>query len=131
MFKWLRFIYNSFTSSKYKRDGYCSCCGECCRKIVLTLDGQVVNTNEQYEELKRRKRKYYHFEFSSIDDDGNYLFKCKSLGDDNKCKDYFFRSLYCRKYPDIDKKFIMAGGKLLDNCTYRIKPDKEFIDYLE
>lgn len=61
---------------------------------------------------------------------GAILFKCKHLKD-NKCSIYFFRPLFCRDYPAINKNFIEKGGVMLDNCGYYFAPDKAFIEYLK
>ncbi len=127
---WIKFYINKIFSSKYRKTGKCKQCGQCCRSIVFTDNNQPINDIEKFRELQMKYKFYRHFDVNGYDSQGNLLFKCKSLDSKNRCKDYFFRSLYCRKYPDIDKKFIMAGGVLLDNCGYKIVPDKKFIDYL-
>lgn len=131
MIKWIKYFINILTAPKYKRSGYCKQCGECCRSIVLSDNGKEIRSVEEYELLRQKYKKYNHFEPIKLNKQGILLFKCKSLGIDNRCKDYFFRSLYCRQYPNIDKKFILAGGVLLNGCGYKIAPSKKFSDYLD
>ena len=131
MKKWLKYFLNRITAPKYKRSGQCKQCGECCRSIVLSDNGKEVTSIEEFELLRDKYKKYNHFEPVKHNEQGILLFKCKSLDDNNRCRDYFFRSLYCRRYPDIDKNFILAGGVLLDNCGYKIEPSKKFSDYLD
>ena len=127
----VKFYWNKLFSPKYIIKGKCKMCGQCCRMITFSENGKPVESVEEFEELQKKYKQYRHFYYTGKKDNGELLFACKSLSNDNKCKDYFFRSLYCRKYPDIDKKFIMAGGKLLDGCGYRIEPTKKFSDYIK
>lgn len=131
IFESIKFYFNRLFSSKYKLTGKCNGCGECCRRILMSYNGANVKTENEFEELKRIDKKYSHFFISGSDQSGNLLFTCKSLKDDNKCKDYFFRSLYCRKYPNPDKNFILSGGELLETCGYKISVTKKFSDYLD
>ena len=126
----INYIKNRLLAPKYIRKGNCKQCGKCCSSIILADNGVNISSIEEFKTLKLKYKKYHHFEPVGKDEQGNFLFKCKSLSENNKCKDYFFRSLYCRKYPDIDKKFIMAGGKMLDGCGYNIEPSKKFSEFL-
>lgn len=87
-------------------------------------------TLEQFEKLKKWKKSYNNFFISGKDIDGALLFTCKSLGENNKCKDYKFRSLFCRRYPKPSKQFLINGGRPLDGCGYEFGVDKNFSDYL-
>ena len=127
----VKYLKSRLFAPKYVRIGKCKQCGRCCSSILLSDNGKNIQSFEQFEKLKLKYKKYNHFEPAGKDEQGNFLFKCKSLTKDNKCRDYFFRSLYCRKYPDIDKKFIMAGGKMIDGCGYKIEPTKKFEEFLK
>ncbi|OGI00361.1 MAG: hypothetical protein A2Y25_09505 [Candidatus Melainabacteria bacterium GWF2_37_15] len=98
--------------------GHCKKCGSCCRNITFAIKKDYIKTEEDFERLKKFDRKYNHFFISGQDEDGVLLFTCKSLTDDNLCRDYFFRSLYCRLYPKIQMKHLKTGGELLDGCGY-------------
>ncbi len=128
---WIKYFGNRLFSSKYVRYGQCKQCGKCCRSIVLLDMGKPIKTEEEFDQIKKKYKAYNHFYPSGRDNQNQLLFTCKSLGEDNLCRDYFFRSLYCRKYPNIDKKFIMSGGRMLDGCGYKIEPSKKFSDYLD
>ena len=118
-------------SSKYIIKGKCKKCGECCKNIVFYINKTPIKTEEEFERLKKWKKKYNHFFISSVDEDGALLFTCKSLTKNNTCKDYIFRSINCRNYPKINNEFIINGGKPLENCGYRFDIDKKFSTYLE
>lgn len=127
----LRFLFQKkFQSSKYILEGKCCRCGACCRNIVFKIDETFVNSEEDFERLKKFKKIYNHFYISGRDKDRALLFTCKSLTDDNRCRDYFFRSFYCRSYPQIMPDFIANGGKLLDGCGYRYAVKKKFSEFL-
>lgn len=128
----LVFFYKcKFRSSKYILKGHCNQCGECCRNIVFMIEDKYVQTEEDFERLKTFKKIYNHFYISGRDKDRALLFTCKSLTDDNKCKDYFFRSFYCRTYPHIIPDFIAQGGKPLKGCGYSFDVDKKFSEFLK
>lgn len=127
----LIFYIQRLFSSKYILKGKCKKCGQCCRNIVFYLDNKLVTTEEEFEELKRINKRFNHFYISGKDGDRALLFTCKSIQENNLCKHYFFRSLYCRNYPHLKSEFITKGGVLLDNCGYSIDVDKKFDEYLK
>ncbi len=131
MFKFIKFFISKFNSSRYIIKGKCKCCGECCRNIVFLIGENYIQSPEQFELMKRWDKKYNHFFISGKNEKGALLFTCKSLGDDNRCKDYFFRSIYCRKYPKLDKKIILGGYETFDKCGYEFVIDKKFSEYLK
>ncbi len=132
MIEFIKFFFKKkFQSSKYILTGKCKQCGQCCRNIVFVIKDDYVKTEEQFERLKEFKKIYNHFYISGRDKDRALLFTCKSLRDDNKCKDYLWRSFFCRNYPQIIPKFIYNGGTPLDNCGYQFKVDKKFHEFLE
>lgn len=131
-FEYLHFWFQcKFQSSKYELKGHCRQCGECCRNIVFIIGDKYVTTEEEFESLKNYKKIYNHFYISGRHADGALVFTCKSLTDENKCRDYKFRSIYCRNYPKIIPSFISNGGTLQDNCGYRIVLKKKFREFME
>lgn len=71
------------------------------------------------------------FYLSGKNDKGELLFTCKALSDDNKCKCYFLRSLYCRKYPMVRS---LSTGQYLsppEECGYTIELEKIFKDFIK
>lgn len=131
LFLYLKFYYFKLFTSKYRIKGKCNHCGACCKNIVFMIEDNYVTTEEQFEKLKEFDKKYYHFEISGKNDKGAILFRCKSLNNNNKCRDYFFRSVYCREYPQITEKIRLGGFETFDTCGYEIAPDKQFIEYLK
>jgi len=131
MFEYIKFIINKFQSSKYVRKGGCRQCGECCRNIVFIVGDKKIQTETQFELIKKWDKHYCNFYISGKDTDGALLFTCRELSDDNKCRVYHFRSILCRMYPNPNAKFLAAGGKLQDNCGYYFEANKKFEDYFK
>lgn len=142
---WIKFIKNQFGSSKYVIKGECKKCGKCCETILFSDENGYIKKEEDFAKLRKRNKRYYHFEINgrhgkNIDEadienrkiiKGALYFKCKSLGEDKKCKNYFFRSIYCRDYPAINPEFIANGGETMDGCGFWFDIDKKFNEYLK
>lgn len=131
LFQYLKFYFYKLFTSRYKIEGKCLQCGECCRNIVFMIEDEYVRTEQQFESLKALDKKYNHFVINDTDEKGVLLFKCKSLGDDNRCKDYYFRSLYCRAYPFVTEKIRLGGCETFESCGYKIKINKGFQEFLK
>ena len=53
-----------------------------------------ISTKEQFETLKKFDKTYNNFEISDFDENRQILlFKCKALSEDNKCTQYYKRSI--------------------------------------
>ena len=129
---WLNYFKNKFSSSRYILKGKCKKCGACCRNILFSNENGYIKTEADFVEMQERNRRYRLFEISGkLEENGALLFKCKMLGDDNLCKSYFLRSLYCRDYPSVNPKFIQNGGTTLDGCGFYFDVNKKFEDYLK
>lgn len=129
-FESFKLIFDKFFGPKYIRAGACKQCGVCCRSITLKAKGQFLRAEKEFESLKKWQKKYNHFYISGKDKDGVMLFTCKSLGEDNRCKSYGVRSLFCRAYPFVKTDFISAGGGTLEGCGFGFKSSVEFKNYL-
>ena len=106
-------------------------CGECCKNIVFMIEDEYVCTEEQFESMKTFDKKYKHFDIVGKNEKGILLFKCKSLTEENKCKDYYFRSLYCRAYPFVTDKIKLGGCETFDSCGFEITINKKFKEFLK
>lgn len=144
---WISFFKNKFSSSKYIVKGKCKMCGQCCENILFSDEKGYIKTAEHFSELQRQNLRYKHFFINGVMDEtqapfrpeeyddpknqaGALLFKCKSLGDNKRCRQYFMRALCCRNYPSINKTFISQGGTTLDGCGFYFDIDKKFKEYL-
>lgn len=132
MFKYIKFLYQTITSSKYIKKGKCNKCGNCCRNIILTLsDNNPIRTEAQFERAKEWDKHLCNFYISGKDENGVLQFTCRALDENNRCKVYFFRGFGCRMYPKKDTKFLINGGKPLDGCGYYYEPNKSFSSFLK
>lgn len=95
------------------------------------IEDEYVKEEKQFENLKSFDKKYNHFEIAGVNEKGVLLFKCKSLDENNRCRDYFFRSIYCRMYPMVDSKIKLGGCETFDTCGYKIKLNKNFNEFLK
>lgn len=117
-------------ASRYKLSGKCKKCGACCKNITFLIGENYIKTPEQFEKMKEWDKKYNHFFISGAKEDGTLLFTCKSLGKDNLCKDYRWRSLYCKAYPVYDTRILSGNFEMLEGCGFKIVPEKSFEEFL-
>ena len=130
LFKSLKLFISMVFPPKYKLEGQCRQCGRCCRNIVFYNENKPITEDDDLNKLIKEDRHLISFYVSGKNEKGELLFTCKSLGEDNKCRHYWFRSLYCRRYPLV--KSLKTGQYLQpeDYCGYKIVPVKSFKDYL-
>ena len=131
MKKYIKFLFQYLSSSRYIKKGKCNGCGNCCRNILLYIEDDPITTEEQFEKVKEWEKHYHNFYVSGKSENGPLLFTCKEIDENNRCKVYFFRGLGCRQYPKKDTKFLINGGKPLDGCGYYFEPTKSFKSYFE
>ena len=136
---WVKYLKNRMATSKYVIKGECKKCGKCCENILFSDEKGYIKTEEEFSALKKRNLRYHHFFIAGKmegespdpkDSRGALLFKCKSLDENKQCKQYYFRSFYCRDYPSINKTFISRGGETLDGCGFYFDVNKKFKEYL-
>lgn len=130
LFKNIKLLISMLFAPKYRLKGNCKQCGRCCRNIVFYNDNKPITKDDDLNKLIKEDRHLISFYVSGKNEKGELLFTCKSLGEDNKCRHYWFRSLYCRRYPLV--KSLKTGQYLQpeDYCGYKIVPVKSFKDYL-
>jgi len=131
MLKLIKFYWDKFTAPKYILQGECKKCGRCCRNIVFFAYDKPIKDNSVYEELRKTNKRLNYFFLSGKNEKGELLFTCKSLLSDNRCKHYFLRSLYCRKYPLV--KSLTTGEYLTppEECGYKIVLNKTFDKFIK
>ncbi len=127
----LNLLYQKNFGPKYIKAGSCKQCGNCCRTITFKVKDDFIKDVDTFEKLKKWQKRYENFYVSGCDENGILLFTCKSLGDDNKCKSYFSRSLFCRAYPFVKTDFIAAGGKTIEGCGFYYKSSVDFDSLLQ
>ena len=91
---YIKFYISKLFSSKYVLKGKCRMCGVCCRNIVFYILDDTVKTAEEFERMKKFNKVYNNFSISGKKADGTLLFKCNSLNDNGKCKDYMLSLIH-------------------------------------
>lgn len=131
MLNLIKYLLSKFYSPKYVLKGSCKMCGRCCRNIVFFAYDKPITDEKTYYELREKNKRLNLFYPTGKNEKGEVLFTCKSLLPNNHCKYYFFRSLYCRKYPLVKS---LTNGKYLtppEGCGYSIELNKKFSDYMK
>jgi uncharacterized protein len=131
MIKNLRKAIYQALNIKYWRKGQCKQCGQCCRTITLRFPFKLIDSEKEFELLKKWIPGFNHFKITDTADDGVLLFTCDCLTEDNRCSAYHFRSLFCRFYPHFGTQFIKLGGKPLEGCGYYYEPVVPFKEILD
>jgi Fe-S-cluster containining protein len=124
-------LFQKIKGARYIRAGKCKKCGLCCRMITFKTGDKFITEEAEFERLKNWQKHYNHFFISGKDENGILLFTCKSLSEDNTCRNYRMRSWFCRSYPHVKTDFIAAGGTTLEGCGFYFKSSKEFRKFLE
>lgn len=113
----------------YIRTGKCNQCGSCCTMILLLTQGALIDSKEEFEQLKEVFPEYERFYIRCRDEAGHLLFTCKYLGENRTCGDYKGRPLICRQYPN--EELFRKGGILVSDCGYNFIPVEDFADVLK
>lgn len=130
IFDFIKLYLSKITAPKYKLKGQCKQCGRCCRNIVLFAYDEPIKDESLFEELRTQNKRLDLFYPSGKNDRGELLFTCKLILPNNKCKHYFFRPLYCKKYPLVKS---LTNGRYLSapkECGYTVELDKNFKEFL-
>ncbi len=106
----------------YKITGSCNQCGQCCKKIFSTN----LYYKSEFDLMQKDYPEYEKFEILGISEQKKLVFRCKMLGEDNKCSDYENRLDVCKDYPFAK----VNKGRLFSNCGFKKEPVKEFSEYL-
>ena len=96
--------------------------------VTLWLEGNPVDTVEQFEHLRQIFPEYERFYIRGKNDDNHLIFTCRYLTEDYKCGDYKGRPQICREYPD--QQIMLRGGILVSKCGYSFVPVADFEKYL-
>ena len=107
---------------KYKVEGECNKCGNCCREIRM----YGLKNEKELKIMQFIFPWYKRFYITKKDEHGNYVLSCIYLNNNGTCDVYKKRPFVCRNYP---KKSIGFNAQMPDGCGYKITK-KEFKDYL-
>ena len=107
---------------KYKIDGSCNKCGNCCKQIRA----YGLKSEKDFKFMQFIFPWYKRFFITGKDENDDFILSCKYLNDNGTCNVYKTRPFVCRNYP---KRHIFFNAKMPDGCGYKIIK-KEFKDYL-
>jgi Fe-S-cluster containining protein len=115
--------------------GTCRRCGWCCRTIALEHSKEVfkVTANpdhkfiyENFTEMSSEEAVKLNPHVAGIVEEYKqgerslYWYTCSHLGDDNRCKDYENRPMFCRGYPWYGQAPPEKGFLYGPNCGFTV-----------
>ncbi len=104
--------------TRYKLTGHCRQCGQCCRRIILTMTPAQARS-PLFTNLSVRWISWlFGFRLLEIDHEHDSLvFDCRHQLADGRCGVYRWRPNVCRNYPLVDyfKKPVLLPG-----CGYTV-----------
>ena len=106
-----------FVPPKYVLRGDCQRCGACCRSLVGDPPTVVKSSPLLLKAFIAYHRATHRFEAYARGPNGEVLFRCGHLQNDNTCGIYWRRPSVCRTYPVVPSFGI---PKLLPDCSYTI-----------
>jgi hypothetical protein len=115
-YNWLTNLAKRPFPTRWHLTGRCRQCGQCCRRIILTMTPAQIRSR-LFTTLSIRWLSWL-FRFELIELDGEHdslVFRCRQLTPDNKCGDYRWRPNICRNYPLVD---YFKEPQLLPGCGF-------------
>lgn len=126
-----RFYHLRILKRKYYRSGKCIQCGCCCENIYVRHHGKVIQTKEEFEQIKKADDYSFYKHISIINkDDFGLIFSCDKF--DKKlrlCTDHKNRPPICKNYPS--EEIFSFGAQLQDKCGYKFEPIIPFCEVFE
>ncbi|MGD9581148.1 MAG: YkgJ family cysteine cluster protein [Vampirovibrionia bacterium] len=124
MIEYILLLKDKLTPPKYRLEGECKKCGRCCR-LMYSLDHY---TTFDFKVTQFLFPDYKRFEILGKDEQGNYMYRCKWIQDDNTCKNYKKRLTMCKNFPNVKYGSL---GETPEGCGYKLVPIKKFADVLD
>lgn len=124
-----KFFYKNILRRTYYREGKCLGCGQCCKQIYVRHAKNVVQTEEEFQRLRKLHPFYTYLKVTGKDEIG-LIFECQNLDKETHlCKIHKKRPGICRRYPQ--EALFMMGGELAQNCGYKFIPIESFDEVLK
>ncbi len=127
MFKNLKkFFYLKILKKRYFRLGKCVCCGCCCENIYIRHKNKVIQTQEEFDEIKKSDDYSFYKHITVVDkDDFGLVFECNKFDKEKRlCTDHKNRPSICVNYPS--EEIFSFGAQLQDCCGYSFEPVEKF-----
>lgn len=111
--------------TRWVRTGRCLQCGNCCRKIILTMTPAQIKSRFFTDLSARWISWLFGFKLVEIDRVNHSLaFSCKHLTAEGKCDVYAWRPNVCRNYPLVD---YFEKPTFLPGCGYSAVIREKFL----
>ncbi|MBQ8635675.1 YkgJ family cysteine cluster protein, partial [bacterium] len=125
-----KFYYLKILKKRYFRCGKCLKCGCCCENIYVRHNGDVIKTQEEFENIKNNDSYSFYHHISVIGkDDFGLIFECNKFDKEKRiCKDHKNRPSICRNYPS--EEIFSFGAQLQDKCGFSFEPIEKFDEIL-
>lgn len=124
-----KFFYKYILKRKYYRYGKCNRCGDCCSKIYVNHQKDIIKTTEEFEKLKKLHPFYTFLEVVDKDDNG-LVFKCNKFDKEKRiCTIHKYRPGICRRYPS--EVILKMNAVMSEKCGFYFKPIDTFKEVLD
>lgn len=126
-----KFYHLKILRKKYYRNGACAQCGCCCENIYVRHDSRVINSVEEFENIKKEDSYSFYHHISVVGkDEFGLLFSCDKFDKEKRiCKDHKNRPSICRNYPS--EEIFSFGAHLQEKCGYSFVPIESFCEVFE
>jgi len=126
-----RFYHLKILKKRYYRLGKCAQCGCCCENIYVRHQGKVIQTKEEFEEIKKTDDYSFYKHISVIKkDDFGLVFSCDKFDKKRRlCTDHKNRPTICKNYPS--EEIFSFGAQLQENCGYSFEAIIPFCEVFE
>lgn len=116
---------------KYYRLGKCAKCGCCCENIYVRHKGKVIQTQEEFEQIKKTDNYSFYKHITPINkDDFGLIFSCDKFDKEKRlCKDHKHRPSICKNYPS--EEIFSFGAQLQDKCGFCFTPIVSFDEVMK
>lgn len=102
--------------TRYKLTGKCRQCGNCCRRIILTMTPAQINSRFFTDLSVRWISWLFGFQLIEVDREHcSLVFSCRHQAADGRCGNYRWRANVCRNYPLVD---YFEKPKFLPGCGF-------------
>lgn len=126
-----KFYHLKILKKRYYRSGKCVCCGACCENIYVRHNSKIIQTLDEFENIKKSDDYSFYQHITVIDkDEFGLVFACEKFDKEKKlCKDHKNRPSICKKYPS--EEIFQMGAQLCSECGFSFSPIEKFDEVLK
>ena len=121
-----RFYHLHILKKRYYRLGKCAQCGCCCENIYVRHQGAVIQTQEEFDNIKATDNYSFYKHISIVNkDDFGLVFSCDKFDKTRRlCTEHNNRPSICKNYPS--EEIFSFGAQLQEKCGYSFIPIVSF-----